>query len=62
MTVPWRRVGMELPEVEVRFENLTIESSVYVGSRALPSVLNAYRNVIEVSISSFVRAFLQRQH
>lgn len=39
---------MEIPSVEVRFENLTIESSVYIGSRALPSVLNAYRNFFEV--------------
>ena len=39
---------MEMPAVEVRFENLTVESSVYVGSRALPSVLNAYRNFVEV--------------
>ena len=41
---------MEIPSVEVRFENLTIESSVYIGSRALPSVLNAYRNFFEVPV------------
>ncbi|KAK9826217.1 hypothetical protein WJX74_000632 [Apatococcus lobatus] len=41
------KVGMQIPSVEVRFENLTIESSVYIGSRALPSVLNAYRNFFE---------------
>ena len=45
------RVGMEIPSVEVRFENLTVESSVFVGSRALPSVLNAYRNFVEVCLA-----------
>ncbi len=43
------RVGIELAKVEVRFENLNVESSVYVGSRALPTVLNSYRNVVDVS-------------
>ena len=36
--------------MEVRFENLTIEANVYVGSRGLPSLLNAYRGFFEVSI------------
>ena len=43
------RVGIELASVEVRYENLNVESSVYVGSRALPTVLNSYRNVLDVS-------------
>jgi hypothetical protein len=34
--------------VEVRIQGLNIETTVYVGSRALPTITNAYRNVIEV--------------
>lgn len=32
----------------VQYENLSIGATVHVGGRALPSVLNAYRNAIEV--------------
>ena len=32
----------------MRYENLTIEASAYVGGRALPTVLNSYLNFIEV--------------
>lgn len=42
------RVGIKEPTVEVRFQNLTIEADVYVGERGLPSVINAYRNFVEV--------------
>ena len=31
----------------MRFENLHIEASAYVGSRGLPTVLNAYINFFE---------------
>ena len=37
-----------MPAVEVRFENLGVEADVYVGSRNLPTVLNSYRNFVEV--------------
>ena len=40
--------GIKPSTVEVRFENLTIEAGVYVGDRALPTVTNSYRNMIEV--------------
>ena len=43
-----RRVGIQLSTVEVRFHNLSVGAEVYVGDRALPTVTNAYRNVIEV--------------
>ena len=40
---------MELPSVEVRFENLHIETSLYSESgRNLPTIFNAYRNAFEV--------------
>lgn len=44
----WRcRVGVEFSKVEVRFEDLTVETEVYVGTRALPTVTNVFRNVAE---------------
>ncbi|KAK9022470.1 hypothetical protein V6N11_002730 [Hibiscus sabdariffa] len=48
------RVGIEIPKIEVRFEHLSVEGDVYVGSRALPTLLNATLNVIE-SILGLVR-------
>ncbi|BFG38675.1 hypothetical protein CerSpe_249490 [Prunus speciosa] len=41
------RVGIEIPKIEVRFQKLSIEGDVYVGSRALPTLLNATLNTIE---------------
>lgn len=42
------RVGIEIPKIEVRFENLWIEGDAYVGTRALPTLLNSTINTIEV--------------
>ncbi|CAK0748752.1 hypothetical protein CVIRNUC_001857 [Coccomyxa viridis] len=42
-----RRAGVKLPTVTVCFKGLNVSTTVYVGSRALPSTLNAYRNFIE---------------
>ncbi len=44
------RVGIAPSTVEVRFEDLHIQAKVFVGARALPSVLNSYRNFFEVSV------------
>ncbi|KAK8641839.1 hypothetical protein V6N13_011212 [Hibiscus sabdariffa] len=41
------KVGIRLPRVEVRYEHLTIEADCYIGSRALPSLPNAARNIFE---------------
>ncbi|XP_015901954.1 pleiotropic drug resistance protein 2 [Ziziphus jujuba] len=41
------RVGIEIPKIEVRYEHLSVEGDVYVGSRALPTLLNATLNTIE---------------
>ncbi|XVE61525.1 hypothetical protein DITRI_Ditri06bG0047300 [Diplodiscus trichospermus] len=41
------RVGIEIPTIEVRFEHLEVEGDVYVGSRALPTLLNVTLNTIE---------------
>ncbi|XP_015057154.1 pleiotropic drug resistance protein 2 [Solanum pennellii] len=41
------RVGIETPKIEVRFENLSIEGDAYVGTRALPTLLNSTLNTME---------------
>lgn len=44
------RVGIELPAVEVRFQNLHVETSFYTESgRNLPTICNAYRAALEVT-------------
>jgi hypothetical protein len=43
-----RRVGVVLPEVEVRFKELSVEATAYSSGRALPSIYNSVRNVAEV--------------
>ncbi|XP_010527497.1 PREDICTED: ABC transporter G family member 29-like, partial [Tarenaya hassleriana] len=47
------RVGIQLPTVEVRFENLTIEANCQVGSRALPTLPNVALNIAESTIGAF---------
>lgn len=44
------RVGIEIPKIEVRFQNLNIEGDAYVGTRALPTLLNASLNAVEAVI------------
>ena len=46
------RVGVESPKIEVRFENLWVEGDIHVGSRALPTLLNATLNTLEVLLIS----------
>ncbi|GMY25144.1 ABC transporter G family member 34-like [Fagus crenata] len=41
------RVGIEIPKIEVRYEHMAVEGDVYVGSRALPTLLNVTLNTIE---------------
>lgn len=41
-------MGLEVPKVEVRYEDITITANVNVGSRALPTLMNSVRDVIEV--------------
>jgi hypothetical protein len=43
------RVGVDIPTVEVRFDHVNVEAQVYVGGRALPSLLNFFVNVLEVT-------------
>ncbi|KAF3450694.1 hypothetical protein FNV43_RR06783 [Rhamnella rubrinervis] len=44
------KVGIKLPTVEVRFEHLTIEADCYIGSRALPTLPNSARNLVESAL------------
>ncbi|MCL7036322.1 hypothetical protein MKW94_007387 [Papaver nudicaule] len=46
------RAGIKLPEVEVRYNHLNIDTDVYVGGRAMPTLLNSIFNLIESVISS----------
>lgn len=41
-------MGIETPKIEVRYEHFSVEGDVYFGSRALPTLLNATVNTIEV--------------
>eukprot|EP01018_Ginkgo_biloba_P026516 Gb_28918 [translate_table: standard] len=46
------RVGITLPEIEVRFEHLNIDADVYVGGRALTTLINFTINTLEEILSS----------
>ena len=43
------RVGIDIPKIEVRFQNLKIAAEAYAGSRALPTVFNYCVNMVEVN-------------
>ncbi|CAI0423363.1 unnamed protein product [Linum tenue] len=45
------KVGIKLPTVEVRFEHLTIEADCYIGDRALPTLPNVARNIVESGLN-----------
>ncbi|KAJ0744246.1 putative ABC-type maltose transporter [Helianthus annuus] len=47
------RVGIDLPTIEVRFENMTVEADVKTGSRALPSFINFHIDLYEMFMSLF---------
>ncbi|XP_057873160.2 pleiotropic drug resistance protein 1 isoform X2 [Cryptomeria japonica] len=46
------RVGIELPRIEVRFEDLKVETDIHVGSRALPTIPNSLLNMAEMVLGS----------
>ncbi|XP_038680217.1 pleiotropic drug resistance protein 2-like isoform X1 [Tripterygium wilfordii] len=50
------RVGIENPKIEIRFEKLSIEGDAYVGTRALPTLLNSAINLVE-GILGLLRIF-----
>ncbi|KAH7838131.1 hypothetical protein Vadar_022406 [Vaccinium darrowii] len=55
------RAGIEIPKVEVRFENLNISVNVQVGSRALPTLSNNVRDHIE-RIFTGLHIFRPKRH
>ncbi|KAG4931224.1 hypothetical protein JHK82_048317 [Glycine max] len=46
------RVGLEIPTIEVRFEHLNVEAQVYAGSRAFPTLINFFVNLLEGFLNS----------
>ncbi|XP_042482888.1 pleiotropic drug resistance protein 1-like [Macadamia integrifolia] len=46
------RVGIDVPTIEVRYEHVNVDAEAYVGSRALPTVLNFYANILEGFLSN----------
>ncbi|KDP34703.1 hypothetical protein JCGZ_10908 [Jatropha curcas] len=44
------RVGIEIPTIEVRIQNFSVEGDAYVGTRALPTLLNSTLNAIQGSL------------
>ncbi|CAI0410721.1 unnamed protein product [Linum tenue] len=49
-------VGIKIPTVEIRFEGLSVEGDGYVGTSALPTLLNFVVNTVQ-RILGFCRAF-----
>ncbi|GLJ08411.1 hypothetical protein SUGI_0088210 [Cryptomeria japonica] len=46
------KVGIEIPTIEVRFENLSVQGKCFVGGRALPTLWNSAKNFIEALLGS----------
>ncbi|KAJ4794727.1 ABC transporter G family member 39 [Rhynchospora pubera] len=44
-------VGIEMPTIEVRYQDLQIHAEAYVGGRALPSIANFFLNKLEEFLS-----------
>ncbi|KAL5778742.1 hypothetical protein ACOSQ2_009479 [Xanthoceras sorbifolium] len=55
------RVGLVVPKVEVRFQNLKVVANVQTGSRALPTLINATRDTFE-GILTGLRIFKPKRH
>ncbi|KAL4353278.1 hypothetical protein GQ457_06G011440 [Hibiscus cannabinus] len=45
------KVGIQLPRVEVRYEHLNVEAEMYMGSRALPTLVNTTQNIAELCLA-----------
>lgn len=41
------RVGIELPTVEVRYKDLNVDAQCHIGTRALPTLWNTTRNILD---------------
>ncbi|KAG7658681.1 ABC-transporter N-terminal domain [Arabidopsis suecica] len=47
------RVGIEVPKIEVRYENISVEGDVRSASRALPTLFNVTLNTMESILGFF---------
>jgi ABC-type multidrug transport system fused ATPase/permease subunit len=54
------RVGIDIPTIEVRYENLSILAEAHVGNRGLPTILNATLNALE-SIANLLHVLPSRK-
>ncbi|XVF68990.1 hypothetical protein PTKIN_Ptkin11bG0045400 [Pterospermum kingtungense] len=50
------RVGLEMAKIEVRFQNLNVEATAQIGSRALPTLINVTRDFFE-NVATSLRIF-----
>ncbi|KAH1258472.1 Pleiotropic drug resistance protein 1 [Glycine max] len=55
-------VGIDLPTIEVRFENLSIEAEARAGTRALPTFTNFIVNILEGLLNSLHVLPNRKQH
>ncbi|KAL9331852.1 hypothetical protein ACSQ67_001462 [Phaseolus vulgaris] len=55
-------VGIDLPTIEVRFENLNVEAEASVGTRALPTFANFMVNIVEGMLNSLHILQSRKQH
>ncbi|KAK1311612.1 ABC transporter G family member 31 [Acorus calamus] len=55
------RVGLEVPKVEVRFENLNVSANVHMGTRSLPTLVNYVRDILESTLTS-LRMYSPQKH
>ena len=44
------RVGIQVPTLEIRYENVTVDAKCVVGDRDLPTLQNATINTLVVKI------------
>ncbi|KAK1434148.1 hypothetical protein QVD17_11066 [Tagetes erecta] len=54
------KVGITLPTVEVRFQNLSVEADCHIGDRALPTLINTARNIAESLLATIGISFTQK--
>ncbi|KAK7349157.1 hypothetical protein VNO77_06301 [Canavalia gladiata] len=55
-------VGIDIPTIEVRYENLNVEAEAYVGSRAVPTFLNFATNMVEGLFTSLHILSSKKKH
>ncbi|KAL9331856.1 hypothetical protein ACSQ67_001466 [Phaseolus vulgaris] len=56
------RVGIDLPTIEVQFEDLNVEAEASVGTRALPTFANFMVNIVEGLLNSLHILQSRKQH